>query len=223
MEGMEIFLISNLLLVYYDLINYVGCKPVLSHMLFCNRLFEKGQKCLMYSRMICLIKKHSHILKQLDSVSIDGLLADTPDDLKKVFELMPCENIKSVLSMKCFIDHAKLNHSCISDERQNFYDINPLVANHPALIFLNFLTVASRVTVNYLYRNLTMKWHSGFLERPLEEPLSNVYVCLFVAIVKVLCKQYIKHSCYQGFLNIFDMLSPNEVNDSFKVITNKKN
>ena len=223
MEGMEIFQISNLLSVYYDLINYVGCKPVLAHLLFCNRLFEKGQKCLMCTRMICRIKKHSHILKQLDSVSIDELLADAPDDLKNVFELMHCENIKSVLSLNCFIDHAKLNHSCISDEQQNFYDINPLVANHPALVFLNFLTVASRVTVNYLYRNLTKKWHSGFLARPLEEPLSNVYVCLIVAIVKVLCKQYIKHFCYQGFLNIFDKLSPNEVNDSFKVITNKKN
>ena len=44
MEGMQIFQISNLLSVYYDLINYVGCKPILAHLLFCNRLFEKGQK-----------------------------------------------------------------------------------------------------------------------------------------------------------------------------------
>ena len=38
----------------------------------------------------------------------------------------------------------------------------------------------------------------------------------------MLCKQYIKHFFYQGFLNIFGKLLPNEVNDSFKVITNKK-
>ena len=135
MEGMQIFQISNLLSAYYDLINYVGCKPILGHLPFCNRLFEIGQKCLMCKRMICVIgciRKHSYILKQLDSVSIDELLADSPDDLKNVFELMRCENIKSVLSLNCFIDHAKLNNNCISDDPQNFYDINPLGANHPA-------------------------------------------------------------------------------------------
>ena len=87
MEGMQIFQISNLLSVYYDLINYVGCKPILAHLSFSNRLFEKGQKCLMCTRMICCIRKHSNILKQLDSVSIDELLADSPDDLKNVFLL----------------------------------------------------------------------------------------------------------------------------------------
>ena len=56
----------------------------------------------------------------------------------------------------------------------------------------------------------------------LEEPLRDVYICLIVAIVKALCKQYIKHFSYQGFFLIFDKLSLNEVNDSFKVITNKK-
>ena len=70
--------------------------------------------------------------------------------------------------------------------------------------------------------NLTKKWHSGFLARPLEEPLHDVYDCLIASIVKTLFKQYIKHFSYQDFLNIFDKLSPNEVNDSFKVITNKK-
>ena len=65
--------------------------------------------------------------------------------------------------------------------------------------------------------------HSGVLARPFEEPLHDVYVCLIITIVKVLCKHYIKHFYYQGFLNIFDKLSPKEVNDSYKVITNKKN
>ena len=138
----------------------------------------------MCMRMICHIEKHSDILKQLDSVSIDELLANAPDDQKNVFELM-CENIKSILSLNCFIDHVKLNNSCISDELQNFYDINPLGAIHPSLVFVNFLTVASRVTVNYLYRN-SKKWHSGFLARLLEEPMHDVYVCLIVAIVKAL-------------------------------------
>ena len=126
-------------------------------------------------------------------------------------------------SLNCFIDHAKLNNSCISDEQQNFYDINPLGANHPSLVFVNFLTVDWRVTVNYLCMNLTKKWHSVCLARSLEEPLHNVYVCLIVDIVQALCKQYIKHFSYHGFLNIFLKLSPNKVNDSFKFINNTKN
>ena len=156
--------------------------------------------------MICCIKKHSCILKQLDSVSIDELLA--PDDLKNVFELMRCKNIKSVLSLNCFIDHSKLNNICISDKQQNFYDNNSLRANLPFLVFVSFLTVASRVTINYLYRNLPKKLHAGFLARPLEEPLHDVYVSLIVAIIKALCKQHIKQFSYQVSLNIFDNLSP---------------
>ena len=50
--------------------------------------------------------------------------------------------------------------------------------------------------------NLTKKWHSGFLARPLEEPLHDVYVCLIASIVKALFKQYIKHFSYQDFLKI---------------------
>ena len=92
----------------------------------------------MCTMMICRIKKHSCILKQLDSVSVKELLADAHDDLKNVFELIRCENIKSVLPLNCFIDYAKLNNSCKSDELQNFYDTNPLGANHMSLVLLVF-------------------------------------------------------------------------------------
>ena len=120
MGGMQIFQISNLLSVYFDLINYVGYKPILDLLLFFNRLFKKGQKCLMCTRMISHIKKHSCILKQLDSVLIDELLANAPDNLKNVFELMRYEKTKSVLSLSFFIEDAKLNNSCISDKQQIF-------------------------------------------------------------------------------------------------------
>ena len=83
------------------------------------------------------------------------------------------ENIKSVLSPNCFIDHAKLNNSCISDEQQNFYDINSVGDNHPSLVFVNFLTLASRLGT--ICRGILQKKHySGFLARPLEEPLHDV-------------------------------------------------
>ena len=49
-----------------------------------------------------------------------------------------------------------------------------------------------------------------------------MYICLIVIFVKALCKQYIKHFSLSGFLNIFDKLSPDELTDSFKVITKRK-
>ena len=71
-------------------------------------------------------------------MSVNELLADTHDDLTNVFELICCENIKSVLSLNCFIDHPKLNNSCKSDELQNLYDTNPFGANHMSLVLLVF-------------------------------------------------------------------------------------
>ena len=59
-------------------------------------------------------------MKQLDSVLIDELLANAPDNLKNVFELMRYEKTKSVLSLSFFIEDAKLNNSCISDKQQIF-------------------------------------------------------------------------------------------------------
>ena len=107
--------------------------------------------------MICRRKKHSHILKDLHSVLIIKLVTDAPDDLKNVFELMCCEQQGSALSLTCFTGSTKLNNSCISDEQKNFYDINPFTANHPSLIFVNFLTMTAKVAVNYLYKNLPKK------------------------------------------------------------------
>ena len=69
-----------------------------------------------------------------------------------------------------------MSNCCMSDEQENFYDNNPFGGNHPYLIFVNFLTIYSRVTVNYLYRNLPKEWHSGFLARPIEEHLHDKYV-----------------------------------------------
>ena len=139
-EGIQTFHLpkGNLLSIYHKLINYVGCKPILTHLLFCNRFFNKRQKCLMCTRMICRSKRHSNFLKDLDSVSINELTADAPDDLRNVFELMSCKQLNCVLSLNCYIDKSILKNCCISDEQEHFYDINPFGANHPSLIFVNF-------------------------------------------------------------------------------------
>ena len=55
----------------------------------------------------------------------------------------------------------------VSEEEHNFSDLHRLAANHPVLIFIHFLTVAPRISVNYLYKNLTQRWHEG----PCGEPV----------------------------------------------------
>ena len=136
-EGIQTFNLPkvNLLSIYHKLINYVGCKPILTHLLFCNRFFNKRQKCLMCTRMICCSERHSNFLKDLDSVSINELTADAPDDLKTCLNWCLVNNwtvfcLWTVTSI--------LKNCCISDEHEHFYDINPFGANHPSLIFVNF-------------------------------------------------------------------------------------
>ena len=143
----ELTPIPNLKQVFYDFVSYVGCKPVLVHLLFCNRIFEKHSPCSRCTRIICRIPKHSTVLSHLDLVSVDYLIQDAPDDIKKVLQLMSCENLRSIPSLNCLINCAKLNRSAIGGGQENFSDINPLGANHPPLVFISFFTVASRISI----------------------------------------------------------------------------
>ena len=54
-----------------------------------------------------------------------------------------------------FIDRTRLNSSSILEEQENISDINSLGTNHASLMFFSiFLTVASRISVNFLYNSL---------------------------------------------------------------------
>ena len=44
---------------------------------------------------------------------------------------------------------------------------------------------------------------------------------MIIEITKTLCKQYLKHFDYEGFINILDNFSDNEANNYFRVITKK--
>ena len=71
--------------VFLNLINYVGCKPVLAHLLFSRRLYNQNKPCTMCTRMICCSQEHSKILMKLRCISIPELLVDASDNLKKCF------------------------------------------------------------------------------------------------------------------------------------------
>ena len=81
------------------------------------------------------------------------------------------------------------------------------------------MIVASRISVNYLYINLVKRWK--FFVLPEHRLLNNVYVEHIVSVIKIICKQYIKHFSYHDFIVIFDNLTSDEFNDLFKVIIKK--
>ena len=65
-------------------------------------------------------------------------------------------------------------------------------------IHLPLTTVASRISVNYLYKNLSQRWYKGPYREPVKgRPPRNVYVCMIVEITKILSKQYLKHFRYE--------------------------
>ena len=54
-------------------LNYIGCKAVLGHLLYCNRLIRR-QYCVLCTRMISRESNLEEILSQLHSVSLKELL-----------------------------------------------------------------------------------------------------------------------------------------------------
>lgn len=174
---------STMFEVFTDLMNQVGCKSVPAHLFLCHRVFSQRQTCKMCTRIICYETTHSKILSKLYSkwILLNEFVTEAPEDLKRVFELMSCPNVSSFLSLNCFIGCTRLNDSVVPREEENFPDTNLLGANHLMLIFTHFLTVVSRISVNYLYKHLTQKWHKphvGQLHKELHvgRPLDCVYV-----------------------------------------------
>ena len=80
------------------------------------------------------------------------------------------------VSSNCFIQHTNINwgNGQIGESQENFFDINPLCGNPLFLIFIDFVIVPSRISVNYLYKNLAKRWKLFAL--PEHRPLDNVYV-----------------------------------------------
>ena len=136
--------------VFTDLMNHVGCKSVLAHLLLCHRVLGQQQARKKCTGTICRETTHLKILSELYLFPLNELVTEAPKDLKRVFELLACPNLTSVLSLNCVIDCARLNYSVVSREEENFPDINPLDTSHLMLISTHFLTVASRIFVNYL-------------------------------------------------------------------------
>ena len=154
---------------------------------------------------------------KLRYVSVSDLLIDASDNLKSIFELMEW----NAVLLNCLMDHSNINRAWVSVSQEIFFVlISNCQAPTTCNIFIHFMIIASRISINCLYKNLVVKrWK--FFALPKHRPLDNICVELIVNIVKVICKQYIKYFSYDGFIVMCDNLTPGKFNDSFKVNSKK--
>ena len=145
--------------------------------------------------MICFDEKHAQILLILRSFCCSLL-----------------DVINSILLLNSFITRGTINYLQIKEGQENFYDVNSLGANHPFLIFLDFMVVSSRICINYLYKSLVRRYK--YFALPEHVPIDLTYIEYTVTTVQIIS--------YDGFIEMFDNITPDEFNDSFKVVTNNE-
>ena len=183
--------------VILNVINYVGCKSVMGHLLFCNRLFEGEKQCTYCTRMICFNHTYSRILSRVNLTKSSTLMMYASDRMREAFLTIIPQKTDSVLFFKSFISSTPINTPRIKNNQKNFYDINPMSANHPLLIFTNLLEISSRITINYLYESITKL--SKDISFPSYMPIDLKFIELIVGVVQIVCFHYLQHFSYEGF------------------------
>ena len=84
--------------------------------------------------------------------------------------------------LNCFIDSGKL---IIRWNLRIFPDIYPLGANHLILIVKEFLSVESRILLNFLFEKFMKLSEQRFIQQQMTD--------VFVDVVQILCGQYLRY------------------------------
>ena len=101
--------------VFINLINYVGCKTVMGHLLFCNRLICDKNQCNHCTMMICFDQGHGKTLSKLNSMPISSLLVYAPQRAINTFKMSLPDIENSIISLNSVIGGSSLNNSMIKD------------------------------------------------------------------------------------------------------------
>ena len=75
------------------------------------------------------------ILLILRSAPLPNLLADASDRMRNAFSCSLPDVANSILLLNSFITRSTMNYLEIKEGQENLYDVSPLGANHPFLIF----------------------------------------------------------------------------------------
>ena len=159
-------------------LSYIGCKAILGHLLYCNCLIGK-QYCFLCTRMISRESNLTEILCQLHSVSLKELLEDASESIFETYDILKSGD-RSVF-LNCFIDSRKINN--LLEFTNNIPDIYPLGTNHPVLIVNRFLSVGSRILLNFLFEKFMKLSEQRFIQQQMTD--------ILVDAVQILCGQYI--------------------------------
>ena len=92
----------------------------------------------------------------------------------------------------------------------NFPDIYPLGAYHPVLIVNHFLSVGSRILLNFLFEKFMKLSEERFIQEQMTEVL--------VDVVKILSGQYLRYFSYGSFCDLYDNVNDEVFNGSFVVL-----
>ena len=196
-------------------LSYIGCANVLSHLFYFNRLEDNIFN--LCTRLICNSPVLVDSFQKLESLSLFALMVTTHEDFKEIFSIFSCSFQEHEISINCFIDYRRVNrYKNDSKEDTNFAGSNPFGANHPILIFNHMLTVGSRAVMNILDKNLfpLSQWRTTVLIREI-----SVFI---VHIIKIICKQYFKHFCYEGIIELYDDIFDIDINNSILVLSKKE-
>ena len=183
--------------VILNVINYVGCKSVIGNLVFCNRLFEGEKQCTHCTRMIFFNYTHSRILSRVNLTKSSTLMTYASDRMKEAFLTIIRQKTESFLFFKSFISSTLINTSRLKNNQKNFYDINPMSANHPLLIFTNLLEISSGIMINYLNESI-MKL-SKDISFPSYMAVDLEFIELIAEVVKTIRFHYFQHFLLRSF------------------------
>ena len=107
------------------------------------------------------------------------LLEDTSKSIFETYDILKSGD--RLLFLNCSIDSRKINN--LLEFTNNFPDIYPLGTNNPVLIVNRFLSVGSRILLNFLFEKFMKLSEQRFIQQQMTD--------ILVDVVQILCGQYI--------------------------------
>ena len=96
------------------------------------------------------------------------------------------------------------------DLSNNFPNVYPLGPNQPMQTVNDFLSVGSRILLNFLFEKFTKLSEQRFIQQQMTDVL--------VDVVQILSGQYLIYFNYNGFCDLYDDINKEAFNDSFVVL-----
>ena len=150
-------------------INNLGCKSILAHLLFCNRIDDSKGMCELCTRMVYSEEKFSDFLSILEELPLEEILEDcTNEETKHNYTLLK----NKIVSLKWFID-GKIINPCIKIPWRKTLGLHCVGANHPILIFNSLITKGSRDFLNSIFYKVMSECPSRIIAKKMTKSITK--------------------------------------------------